>query len=186
MNPIPASACIPGNLLCMRCHVGGTQPPAPVINPAAHSRHKADGTGHECTTCHMPVTTYMQRHPRHDHGFTIPDPLLTKEFGIPNACNRCHTDKDADWALKTANEFYGEKLNRPTRARAILVARARRGDPPHARDSSKCSNRGTSPLGKPPPVICWSAGRRTRMPRARCWSNSRTPARWCAKPPSGR
>ena len=34
----------------------------------------------------MPVTTYMQRHPRHDHGFTIPDPLLTKQFGTPNAC----------------------------------------------------------------------------------------------------
>jgi tetratricopeptide (TPR) repeat protein len=60
---------------------------------------------------------------------TSPDPLLTVEFGIPNACNRCHTDKDAAWALKTANEFHGQKLNRPTRARALILARARRGDP---------------------------------------------------------
>ena len=48
----------------------------------------------------MPVTTYMQRHPRHDHGFTIPDPLLTKQFGVPNACNKCHTDKDTEWSLE--------------------------------------------------------------------------------------
>ena len=39
----------------------------------------------------------MARDPRHDHGFTIPDPLLTKELGIPNACNRCHADKTVDW-----------------------------------------------------------------------------------------
>ena len=48
----------------------------------------------------MPVTVYMQRHPRRDHGFTIPDPLLTKELNIPNACNRCHANQTTDWALK--------------------------------------------------------------------------------------
>jgi len=119
---------IPGNMLCMRCHMGGTEPPAPVINPDTHSPCTPGTPGHDCTSCHMPQTTYMQRHPRHDHGFTIPDPLLTREFGIPNACNRCHTDKDTEWAVKAADDFYGEKLNRPTRARAILVARARRGE----------------------------------------------------------
>jgi tetratricopeptide (TPR) repeat protein len=120
---------IPGNLLCMRCHSGGTEPPAPVINPETHSPCTPGTKGHDCTSCHMPITTYMQRHPRHDHGFTIPDPLLTKEFGVPNACNRCHTDKDTDWALDAANKFYGKRLDRPTRTRAILIARARRGEP---------------------------------------------------------
>ena len=128
-EPHSGKRLIPGNLLCMRCHGGGTQPPAPVIDPTAHSHHKDGSTGNDCTTCHMPITTYMQRHPRHDHGFTIPDPLLTKEFGVPNACNRCHTDKDTDWALKASNEWYGEKLNRPSRSRAQLIARARRGEP---------------------------------------------------------
>ncbi|HSP42222.1 MAG TPA: tetratricopeptide repeat protein, partial [Luteolibacter sp.] len=89
--------------------------------------------GHDCTSCHMPLTTYMQRHPRRDHGFTIPDPLLTREYGIPNACSRCHTDKSTDWAVEQAEKFYGEKLDRPTRHRAILIARARRGEP-DARD----------------------------------------------------
>jgi tetratricopeptide (TPR) repeat protein len=128
-EPHSGKRLIPGNMLCMRCHTGGTEPPAPVIDPVSHSHHKDGSTGNDCTSCHMPITTYMQRHPRHDHSFSIPDPLLTKEFGIPNACNRCHTDKDTDWALEASNKWYGEKLNRPSRARAQLVAKARRGDP---------------------------------------------------------
>jgi tetratricopeptide (TPR) repeat protein len=124
---------IPGNMLCMRCHMGGTDPPAPVIVPETHSPCTPGTPGHDCTSCHMPQTTYMQRHPRRDHGFTIPDPLLTREYGIPNACNRCHTDKSTDWAVEQADKFYGEKLDRPTRHRAILIARARRGEP-EARD----------------------------------------------------
>ena len=104
-----------------------------MIDPLTHGRHAEGSPGNDCTSCHMPITHYMQRHPRHDHGFTIPDPLLTKEFGVPNACNRCHTDKDADWALQKTNEWYGEKMNRPTRTRAILVAKARRGEPDRAR-----------------------------------------------------
>jgi tetratricopeptide (TPR) repeat protein len=81
----------------------------------------------------MPQTTYMQRHPRHDHGFTIPDPLLTKQFGVPNACNKCHTDKDTDWSLAATEKWWGEKMNRKTRTRATLIAKARQGDP-SARD----------------------------------------------------
>jgi tetratricopeptide (TPR) repeat protein len=76
----------------------------------------------------MPQTAYMQRHWRHDHGFTIPDPLLTKQYGIPNACNRCHADKSADWALENCVAWYGQKMERPTRQRAQWIARARRGD----------------------------------------------------------
>ena len=140
---------IEGNMLCMRCHGGGTQPPATVIDPATHGHHQPGSTGNDCTSCHMPITNYMQRHPRHDHGFTIPDPLLTKEFGTPNACNRCHTDKDADWALKHSNEWYGEKLNRPSRTRALLIGRARRGDP--------TAREGLIALLKTEPIPAWQA-----------------------------
>jgi tetratricopeptide (TPR) repeat protein len=69
----------------------------------------------------------MQRHGRHDHGFTVPDPLMTKQLGIPNACNRCHTDKDVDWAVKATDEWYGSKMDRPSRKRTRTVAAARRG-----------------------------------------------------------
>jgi tetratricopeptide (TPR) repeat protein len=122
---------VKGNQLCMNCHTAPRPdfPTAPVIDPTAHSHHGADSTGNQCISCHMPVTTYMQRHPRHDHSFSIPDPKLTKEFGVPNACNKCHTDKDADWAIEANRKFYGEKPDRPSRTRALTVANARRGDP---------------------------------------------------------
>jgi tetratricopeptide (TPR) repeat protein len=86
-------------------------------------------TGGECVNCHMPQTVYMQRHSRHDHGFTIPDPLLNKQWGITNACNRCHTDKDLDWSIQWSQKWYGDKMERPSRQRAQIVAGARKGDP---------------------------------------------------------
>lgn len=117
-----------GNEICLRCHATGLLK-APVIRPEEHSHHLAGGKGDECIDCHMPVTTYMQRHPRHDHGFTIPDPWLTKQFGIPNACNRCHEDQNVDWSLAAVEKWYGQKMERPTRQRAEWIARARQGDP---------------------------------------------------------
>ena len=119
---------LPGNQLCMRCHTPGGFPNAPAIVPAAHTFHLADSTGSQCVNCHMPQTVYMQRHWRHDHGFTIPDPLMTKEHGIPNACNRCHKDQDTDWALQAVEKWYGPKMERRTRQRADVMSKARAGD----------------------------------------------------------
>ncbi|SVB93921.1 uncharacterized protein METZ01_LOCUS246775, partial [marine metagenome] len=116
----------PGNALCMRCHTG-TYPNSPKIDPPTHTHHKLNGEGGQCVNCHMPQTTYMQRDPRRDHGFTIPDPLLTKEHGIPNACNRCHADKDTDWAVAAVEKWYGPRMDRPTRKRARTIALAREG-----------------------------------------------------------
>jgi len=118
---------LPGNALCLRCHSGG-YPNSPRIDPVAHSFHQPDSPGNQCVNCHMPHTTYMQRHPRRDHGFTIPDPLLTKQHGIPNACNRCHTDQDVDWALASVEKHHGDRMNRRTRSRAQAIARARAGE----------------------------------------------------------
>ncbi len=122
---LPAS----NNALCMQCHGPSPRNNAPIIDPLAHSRHAAGSTGAQCVSCHMPTTTYMQRDPRHDHGFTKPDPLLTKELGIPNACNRCHTDKDTDWAITHADQWYGAKLDSRQRARARASAAAQAGTP---------------------------------------------------------
>ena len=130
-DPHSTKNIVKGNQLCMNCHTAPRPdfPTAPVIDPTAHSHHGADSTGNQCISCHMPVTTYMQRDPRHDHSFSSPDPRLTKEFGVPNACNQCHTDKDVDWAIEASRKFYGDKPDRPSRTRAITVANARRGDP---------------------------------------------------------
>jgi tetratricopeptide (TPR) repeat protein len=152
-NPHTAKTILPGNWLCLRCHEVGSKT-APEINPVTHSHHLVHGfdtngvpvtvdltayhsttvkeTGGECVNCHMPQTPYMQRHWRHDHGFTTPDPLLTKQYGVPNACNRCHEDKDADWALKYCDDWYGAKMDRPARQRAGIIAQAQRDELPSA------------------------------------------------------
>ncbi|PXA05743.1 hypothetical protein DDZ13_02415 [Coraliomargarita sinensis] len=115
---------VKNNMLCMRCHDSGYME-APVIEPLAHSFHAEGSTGNQCVSCHMPKTTYMQVDPRADHGFHSPDPLMTKELGIPNACSSCHTDESVDWAVKHVEEWYGEKLAKSRqrqRARALHAA----------------------------------------------------------------
>jgi len=129
---------VPGNYMCYVCHVGpvitatngiNNQPVGPRIDPETHSHHKVGERGDFCADCHMPQTVYMQRHARHDHGFTIPDPRLTKELGIPNACNRCHTGQSADWSLEYIKQWYGPRTNDAVLLRAHAIAKARAGDP---------------------------------------------------------
>lgn len=117
---------VENNMLCMRCHEAGVDD-APVIIPTEHSFHAADSTGNRCVECHMPKTPYMQIDPRADHGFHSPDPLMTKELGIPNACSRCHTEETVDWAVEWSEKWYGDKLaqsRQRQRARAVTAAHA--------------------------------------------------------------
>src|SRR5438445_3047172 len=76
----------------------------------------------------MAITVTVKRQPAHDDGFTLPDPLLTKQTDIPNACTRCHADKSADWALEYTEKWHGAKMNRHTRERAQWIAAAQHGD----------------------------------------------------------
>jgi predicted ATP-dependent protease len=126
-DPHAARPKIAGNDLCLRCH-NGSRAGSPIIDPVKHSFHQPGSTGAACVNCHMPQTPYMQRHWRHDHGFTSPDPVLTLESGIPNACNRCHADKDAAWAREACEKWYGARMERPARARTRAFAAARRGE----------------------------------------------------------
>ncbi|QQL44662.1 tetratricopeptide repeat protein [Sulfuriroseicoccus oceanibius] len=119
---------IENNALCLQCHGGGVDG-ATVINPTAHSFHKDGSTGNMCVECHMPSTVYMGNDPRRDHGFHSPDPLLTKELGIPNACNKCHDDQSVDWAIEWVDKWYGDKMERPERERTRAVQLAYDGDP---------------------------------------------------------
>jgi len=112
------------NMLCMQCHASGTNgriSGATVIVPEEHSHHGGGSTGNRCVECHMTQTVYMGNDPRRDHGFHIPDPLMTKEAGIPNACNKCHTEESTDWAIGWVDQWYGEKMDRPERARTRAV-----------------------------------------------------------------
>ena len=108
-----------GNDLCLQCHR------ADEYNTRAHHFHKkkgekgepvkaADGsvlfdigTGTECIQCHMPGRHYMGIDYRPDHSFRIPRPDFTAKIGTPNACNRCHVDKTAQWADDYITKWYG-------------------------------------------------------------------------------
>ncbi len=117
------------NALCLSCHAPPGRLNATLIpDPSAHSGHKPGSTGNRCVECHMPANTYMARDDRRDHGFTSPDPVLTKELGVPNACNRCHTDQSIDWAIEWTANWYGPKMDRRSRHRARAIARAWNGD----------------------------------------------------------
>ncbi|MCB1102250.1 MAG: ammonia-forming cytochrome c nitrite reductase subunit c552 [Kiritimatiellae bacterium] len=118
------------NAICMQCHTPPGLHGAIPIDAVAHSFHPPGEAGSRCVDCHMPENLYMARDWRRDHGFTSPDPLLTIEHGVPNACNRCHTDQTAEWANGWTEEWYGEKMERRSRDRARVVARA------HQRDES--------------------------------------------------
>lgn len=117
------------NTLCLVCHAPPGNRGAIPIDPVAHSFHQADNRGSLCIECHMSETSYMVRDPRRDHGFTSPDPVLTRDLGIPNACNKCHNTKPeetVDWAIEWVEKWYGDKMNgRRARKRAYLVHRAR-------------------------------------------------------------
>ncbi len=118
------------NQLCLQCHAAGNERNAPPINPTAHSFHAVGSAGNGCVACHMPETTYMRRDPRRDHGFIIPDPRLTRDLGIPNACARCHADRSLEWTIAAWDKWYGAAAERtdPRRDRAHAVARAEHGD----------------------------------------------------------
>lgn len=87
------------NDICTTCHL-----PARFAN-SGHHRHQADVVG--CVDCHMPSRDYMVVDGRRDHSFRRPRPDLTVATGSPNACNQCHADQDAAWALAVLQEWYG-------------------------------------------------------------------------------
>ncbi|MDA3872346.1 MAG: ammonia-forming cytochrome c nitrite reductase subunit c552, partial [Kiritimatiellae bacterium] len=119
---------VENNSLCMSCHTPPGARGAIPIQPELHSHHTAGSTGNRCVECHMPETQYMQSDMRRDHGFTVPDPMLTRTLGIPNACNRCHQDQSVEWAERYSEEWYGDKLAvRRTRPRARAIHEAWEG-----------------------------------------------------------
>lgn len=114
--------------LCLRCHGAPSARGAPHISPEHHTHHDATREGARCVSCHMPASRFMQRDRRRDHGFTSPDPTLTRELGLPNACDGCHVAQGPGWSERHTDAWYGAAMDRPARRRARLVARARRRD----------------------------------------------------------
>src|SRR5579871_2161514 len=111
------------NALCTRCH-------AEIGNRLeAHTHHATSSKGSSCVECHMPRTVLSIKAQIRDHSMSIPVPENTVHHGIPNACNNCHQDRDAQWALKQMNVWYGDRSRQKLIRRADAFAQARSGDP---------------------------------------------------------
>ena len=91
-----------GSKVCLQCH-------APKYASQAHTFHKGNTAETDCRVCHMPTRTYMGNDVRHDHNFYVPRPDLSAQYGTPNACNACHTDKTARWAAEAVTKWYGKQ-----------------------------------------------------------------------------
>ena len=91
-----------GNELCMQCH-------EPRYDTRQHTFHEAGTEAGSCISCHMPGKIYMGVDFRRDHSFRVPRPDLSVEYGVPNACNGCHNDKNASWAAENIIAWYGKE-----------------------------------------------------------------------------
>ncbi len=111
-----------GNALCTQCHEAAR------YDNRAHHLHASGSAGAQCVACHMPARTYMQVDPRRDHSLRVPRPDLSLQYGVPNACNSCHRDKDAGWAAAAIEQAHGPLRKGYQRYAAALDA-ARRQAP---------------------------------------------------------
>ena len=109
------------NDACMPCHE------KQVKNAPAHTHHKPDSPANKCISCHMPMTSFARMN-RTDHSMLPPTPSATIAYKSPNACNLCHTDKDAAWADKYVREWRTRDYQAPVLKRAALIDGARKRD----------------------------------------------------------
>ncbi|QZT39020.1 tetratricopeptide repeat protein [Halosquirtibacter xylanolyticus] len=100
------------NNACMPCHKDKVQ------NISEHSHHPAEGEAGKCVSCHMPKTDFA-RMKRSDHSMRPPMPRASIEFGSPNACTICHTDKSDEWADKEVRKWHKDDYQ----AETIMVGR---------------------------------------------------------------
>ena len=129
-----------GKLDCIHCHTSSGRYRFAAENPngacmpchndklsagEAHTHHKAGTSGGRCIDCHMPKTRFANMN-RSDHSMLPPTPVATLKYKSPNACNLCHTEKDASWADRTVRNWHEDDYQRPVLERAALIDDARK------------------------------------------------------------
>ena len=111
------------NTLCTRCHKSEG------AALTAHTHHAEKSAGSSCVECHMPRSVFSIKAEIRDHAMTVPTPENTLHHAIPNACNLCHKDRDANWAMEQMNAWYGPQSRQKMIRRADAFVGARKGDP---------------------------------------------------------
>lgn len=96
---------VENDALCLQCH-GNNQVINGVLAPQVGHNKLCGGKAMPCVECHMPKMTYMGRDPRRDHALHWPDPRMSIELGVPNACLNCHKDKDNQWCMEYLEKRY--------------------------------------------------------------------------------
>jgi tetratricopeptide (TPR) repeat protein len=109
--------------LCTGCHA------KIAASVSEHTHHRANTPGSSCIACHMPAAVVSLKTRMRDHSISIPVPENTIRHKIPNACNVCHHDKDAAWAARQMNAWYGDTSRQKLIRRADAFTQARQGDP---------------------------------------------------------
>lgn len=101
------------NRPCVACHQQYEQPAA----LAQHTGHRADSEGSRCYNCHMPRVVYgiMAIHPT--HFIAVPEPQLTIDHRVPNACNQCHLDRSVNWAVAESKRLWPARFARSEASR---------------------------------------------------------------------
>ncbi len=110
------------NALCSRCHDTIQQ------KLEAHTHHTARSAGSSCVECHMPRSVLSIKAEIRDHSMSVPAPENTIRHDIPNACNECHRDRSAAWAVQQLDHWYPAGSRRKMIRRADAFAVAARGN----------------------------------------------------------
>lgn len=122
-EPHSATLRASGEGVCLQCHAPDK------YADVRHRHHAGIDPPPSCIACHMPGRTYMVVDTRHDHSFRIPRPDLSVKLGTPNACNDCHSDKDAQWAADAVEGWFGpNRKGFQTYAAAFHASRTEQAD----------------------------------------------------------
>ncbi len=110
--------------LCTKCHAEIGR------DAAAHTHHPPQSAGSSCVECHMPRAVFSIKAKIRDHSISLPAPVNTERFGIPNACGSCHADKGARWAERTLASWFpaNRRAGFVRRAEAFTAGRARKAE----------------------------------------------------------
>lgn len=92
--------------ICLDCHGPLSQNGPRTATLEEHTHHKAGSAGSQCVACHMPkIETTIGDVKVRAHTFAFITPAMTDQYGIPNPCTMCHSDKITAWATEALRRW---------------------------------------------------------------------------------